>query len=133
MNLQSKDYKDILGKILEAIEFADDKEVFINQFSANIYLQSIADLIQPLHPGDQEKIKLEIASIGDNTGKLEDIVNTHFTEEQRFKAIESASRQTLIDYISTIKDTLSPLQKQNLAKLFQEITAVDKNSSPSMV
>jgi hypothetical protein len=122
MNMPTKGYKEILLKILDVIEYKDDKEDFTNQFAIIIYSQSLIDLVQSLLASDQEKIKQELSASDNSPEKIEEIIKRCFTEEQRKKALEIAAKNVMVNFIAAIQDTLSPLQGQNLLNLSQEFS-----------
>jgi GTP1/Obg family GTP-binding protein len=119
MKVPFKNYKEIILKVLEAINYTDDKEAFINQFATNIYFQSLIDLIQSMPITDQEKIKQKMSTIDNSSEKIDEVIKRYFTEVQRKKALELTAKNAMVNYISAIQDTLSPSQEQNLINLFQ--------------
>ena len=121
--MPANDYREILLKILDAIGYADNKDDFINQFVGIIYSQSIIDLMHALPASDQEKMKLELSGSNENQEKAEEVIKKYFSEEQRKKAVEIAAKNEMVRFISTIKDTLSPSQVQNLLNLSQEFNS----------
>ena len=123
MNVPFKGYKEVLLKILEAINYIDDKEAFINQFATNIYFQSLIDLIQSMPTSDQEKIKQEMSAIDNSPAEIDETINRYFTEEQREKALELTAKNAMVNYISAIQNTLSPSQEQNLLSFFQQFNS----------
>ena len=44
----NSDYKNILLKLLESIDYANDKEAFANQFIGFVQVQALNDLINTL-------------------------------------------------------------------------------------
>jgi hypothetical protein len=76
-----------------------------------------------LPASDQEKMKLELSGSNENPEKAEEVIKKYFSEEQRKKAVEIAAKNEVVRFISTIKDTLSPSQVQNLFNLSQEFNS----------
>jgi Tfp pilus assembly protein PilE len=120
MHLPDQNYKQFFLKILETINFRDDKDAFIDQFTKNTYFQSIIDLIQSLPVDQQEEVKQKLTIAGNSAEKVEEALGKHFTQDRRSKAFEEASKNAMIGYFEAIDTTLSATQKQNLSQLFQE-------------
>jgi hypothetical protein len=48
----------------------------------------------------------------------------YFNDDQRTKAFELATTNTILDYFKAIESSLSPTQRQKIAGLFQEFNSV---------
>lgn len=113
-------HNDLLLKILQAVEYQDDKEVFVLKFEKNIFLQSIADLIKSLPLEKRDELKLELNQLENPEVALETLKN-NFTDSQVQDAIKKSAKDSIKKYIQSINPTLSEPQKNNLMKVLKEI------------
>ncbi|MGH7203526.1 MAG: hypothetical protein ACREHC_03735 [Candidatus Levyibacteriota bacterium] len=115
-------YKTILLKILDAIEYTDDKEAFANEFMQNTSLQTVTDLVDTLpHEKKEEVKKAFVESTTDET--VSEILKKYFSEEQKQKAFENAVSTSIKRWMQAIQHTLNESQKKNLADLEESITS----------
>jgi|SRR5208282_3354816 len=112
-----KNYNELLLRILEAIDYEDDKNAFIKKFANLLYMQSLKNLIQSSSSAEQEKIKQELSTMSDGPERIEEIIEKYFNGGQRSKALELAIKNGMTDYFKTIDKTLSPSQKQRISEL----------------
>lgn len=90
MNLTDKD---ILLKLLDAINYTGDREAFVNQFLGLVQAQAFDDLMQSI------------------------------PQEQKQAAYEDAAKRLMVDWIGTIDNTLEDQQKDKLVALSQEFSS----------
>lgn len=119
-----KNFRNTLLKILDIIEFSDDKSTFVDEFLRNVQLQSLDNLIQSLPEDKQKEIRQNLSRNSDNPKKVAEILKMHFTEAQMQKALETVSKTAIETYFKTINETLSPAQKNNLASFFEQLKPV---------
>mgnify|MGYP001582613593 CR=1 FL=1 len=112
---------DILLKILDVIDYGDNKHAFIDEFIKNVQLQSLLDLISTLPTDKQEEIKTKLSTNVNDADKVASTLGAYFTQSQMQDALEVASKNAITKYIETINGTLSVSQKQELANAFQEL------------
>lgn len=112
---------DLLIKILEVIDYSDDKDAFISEFTKNVHLQSLLDLISTLPADKQEEIKTKLTPNVNDADKVASTLSAYFTQSQMQDALEAASKDAMTKYVETISPTLSAPQKQELATTFQEL------------
>ena len=115
-----KKQKEILLKILEIIEYSDNREEFADQFVNKIYLQSLSNLAKTLNPQEQDKLKENIKSSTDSDD-LEKSLKNYFSEEQMQKAISGATSDAMSKYIETINPTLINDQREKLLELSESL------------
>jgi hypothetical protein len=120
---------DLLLKILDAIEYQNDKEAFISKFENNLQLQAIVNLISSLSKEKQDEIIQKLKDNSQNQGSITGVLNEYFTDAQRIQAIEESSRNSLSSYIQTIQKTLSDAQKSSLIKVLEEFQLSIKQSA----
>lgn len=113
--------KDVLLKILEIIEYTEDKDNFTDAFLKNIYLQSVSDLASNFTQDKELEVKSKLSQV-DSPERLEEILRTHFTGEEINEALKTSSYNAIQEYIKTIDPTLSNEQKQSLRNYFQTLT-----------
>ncbi|HSW48399.1 MAG TPA: hypothetical protein VLG67_04965 [Candidatus Saccharimonadales bacterium] len=88
---------DYIIKILEAIDFADDKETFVKEFDENVKLLAFDNLLKSLPEEHQQSIKSEIFASADNLEKVGEILKANFTEEQTQKVLEDTMQKVASD------------------------------------
>ena len=118
----NNNYKDILLKVLEAIGYSDNKEVFIEDFVKNIDMQAVADLIESMPSDKQSEIKQKLIEAQNDQIKSSDLLKAYFTEGQMQEALKNSSKNMMEEWIKTITPTLSQAQKKNLSALFQQLS-----------
>ena len=106
--------KDLLQKILDAIDNQDDKGKFIFEYLRNIYLETMFSLIKTLPQDQQDVVIAEIQTSANDSNKIQGILNAKFTDEQIEKKLEEVSKTTTIQFIDSINDSLSQDQKTKL-------------------
>lgn len=111
--------KKILLKILETIDYSDDREKFADEFIKNVHLQSLLDLISTLPTDKQEEIKTKLSANANDSNKITSLVSTYFSQQQMQDALETSAKKAVTKYIETIDHTLSTIQRQQLADTFQ--------------
>lgn len=114
-----KEYKAFFLKILEAIDFSENKEAFATEFLETIYLQSLLDLIKTLSNDKQEEIKSQFSIKPDNQEKVSKMLKIYFTEDQMQQSLKNAAKDTFLKYIQAIDHTLSNTQKENLTQILK--------------
>ena len=122
--------KEILLKILEAIGYTDDKEAFTDEFLKNVQLQSMIDLHNSLTSEQQEEFKNKLILHTDDQEKVDEVVKSYFSEEQRRNAFEEASKKAMMEWLEEINPALTDEQRQKLIKLSEELNQ-DSQSQPS--
>ena len=124
------DPKPILIKILEIIDYAEDKEKFAAEFLQTISLQTLLGLINTLPQDKKDLPQQKIHGIENDAVKMQEELKNYFTQNQLEQAIENSAKNAVEEYIKTIEPTLSDSQKQNLTNYFNEIA---KNSTSATV
>jgi len=113
------DYKNILNKILEVINYSEDKNVFVSEFIKNVQLQSLIDLLKTLPADKQEEIKNQLSANPDNQEKISEILKNFFSQDQMQESLKNASKEAISKYIQSISSTLSASQKTNLTRVLE--------------
>ncbi len=84
----NNDFKSVLLRILESIDYTNDKEAFSNQFLGFINAQSINDLITSLSTDQQESIKNELTVNQNNPEKMGELKNLHLVKSKYKKLLK---------------------------------------------
>ncbi len=113
--------KTTLLKLLDAIEYHDDKEVFVKEFTELIQIQSMDKLIMSLPQDQQDSLKSQLRDNKDDLDRIGEILKSHFTEEQMKKSLEETTRKAVGDWMQSIDSTLSDAQRQKLLNLSYEL------------
>lgn len=116
MNPKPMDPKTLLIKILTVIGYEEDKDQFADRFLQNIRLQSLVDLLSTLPADRQEEVKAGLVSAADNPEALAKTVTAYFPETQLREALEEAAKESITAYLQRISPTLSPVQREALAR-----------------
>lgn len=123
-------HRDILLKILDTIEYQDDRELFVSEFEKNIQLQAIADLINSLPVESQETIKQKLSNPSNSPETVSTILKRQFSETQILMALENVARDSFTKYIQTINNTLSEVQRNNLIKVLKDLSQNSASVTP---
>lgn len=107
-----------LLKILEIIDYRDNKDNFVDEFLKNLQLQSFLDLMQTLPKDKQQELQKQLQSVT-QLEELNNKINLYFNEKQLKDSLENTARTGLANYIQAIDPSLSTVQKNNLAKLLE--------------
>lgn len=113
--------RDIVLKILETIDYQDDKEAFISEFIRNIQLQVIADLINSLPAHDQGLIKHKLGDVSNNPEKISVILKEQFSNSEFQLALKKTAQDSITKYIQSIYTILPEVQRDDLIKVLQEV------------
>jgi predicted solute-binding protein len=113
--------RDILLKILEAIDYRDNREAFADEFIQNTHLLALVNLVKSLPDEKQTEVKQQLSESQDNPEKISAILNEYFSQEELPKALENAAKDAVIRYIQTITPTLSQNQKEKLFHVMEEV------------
>lgn len=112
---------DSLLKILDAIDYADDREAFVKEFTEVVNMQAVEILISSLPQDQQDSLKTELTANEDNPEKISEILKSRFSEEQVQKSLEETTKTAVEDWMKAINPTLSDEQRQKLLDLSQEL------------
>lgn len=113
--------KNVLLKILEAIDYTDDREAFVKEFTDLVQIQAMDRLINSLSQEQQGLLKAELTENKDNLDKIGEVLKARFDEEQMRKSLEETTTNAVSDWMKAIDPTLSDDQKVRLANLSLEI------------
>jgi hypothetical protein len=113
------DFKAILLDILTAIGYSEDKEAFIEKFIKNVEFQSLMGLMQQLPQNKQEEIENQLLTILNDPQKVSETLKGVFSEEQIQQSLENATKDAVLNYITTVNDTLSVAQRENLTQTLE--------------
>jgi hypothetical protein len=103
----------ILTDILDIVNYSQDKETFINQFSETCMKKGYSDIENLL--SEDKKVELASALLEKQTeGDLQKIICEFISEDQYKKAIQRATGDLLFDFLQSIEPTLTPEQSNNL-------------------
>jgi hypothetical protein len=116
------DPRDFLLDILTATGYKDDKELFIDEFIRNAYLQSFLDLTKTLPSEKQTELKKDFTSVPDNPEQMPEILLLHFQEAQLQEAITNASTKAMSEWLKALEPALTTAQKAKLANVFEDLT-----------
>ncbi len=110
--------REILLKILEILEYEDDREAFVNAFLVNIQLQALNILLAGV--SSEKKIKIEKEITSDSPDKYQ-VLQNHFTQEQIEKALNESADISVREYIESIDEKLTDDQQQGLVVYIESL------------
>jgi hypothetical protein len=116
--------RDILLKILEAIDYRDSREAFVDEFLRNIRLQSVVNLIQSLPAEKQTAVNQQLSHHQNVPEKIASLLKDYFSQQELDQALETAAKQAVTEYIQAITPTLSLNQKEKLLRVMEEVGQV---------
>jgi hypothetical protein len=111
-----EELREILQKLLTAVDFGENKDSFISTFLDNVQLQVAVDLLSSLPMEKQLSLKDEFAQ-ATTPEKFGQLLKKHFSEEQIQQAFGLAFRNHLTEWYTIIQPQLSPEQHQKLQQV----------------
>jgi hypothetical protein len=81
--------RDILLKILIAIDYSDNREARTDEFLRNIHLQSLVNLVQSLPSEKQTEIKQQLSENTDSPKKLASLLKDYFSQRELHQVLEA--------------------------------------------
>jgi hypothetical protein len=112
--------RDILLKILEAIDYQDNREAFVDEFLRNIRLQTLVNLVQSLPSEKQIAVKQQVSHNQNDPEKIASLLKDNFSQQELDQALETAANEAVAQYIQAIIPTLSLNQKEKLLDVMEE-------------
>ncbi len=122
--------KDLILKILDSIDYSDDKEVFVKEFVELVNIQVVESLINSMPQDQQEALNIELSANKENSEKISELLKSRFSEEQMQKSLEETTKKSVEDWMKAIEPTLSDQQKQNLINLSEELNTSTPVTTP---
>lgn len=120
-------YQSFLTRLLEAIDFANDKEKFVSEFIKDTELETVLELIETLPAEKQTTFKDQLAKVT-NPEEISQLLKDNFTPEQLQKTFTKNANTEIKGLMETIKDTLNDEQKQKVVKLLQELSLEEEKN-----
>lgn len=125
--------KDILLKILEAIDYSGDKEAFVALFLHLTYRQAILNLAQKLSTDNLTKFTHDLSlNVGDPvrlSNEVAKVLSIYFNEQQKAEVLEATVTKAMADWMQEVVPMLSDVQKQKLAAVAQGVSAPSSSAS----
>ena len=106
-----KTFNDILLEILTIINYQNDKKHFVQEFQAQSYAETIANLIEKLSAETQTHIK--------NASDQAEEIKKNIDAEKFQEEFEKVSSQAMIDFLQAIDKTLTPEQQTKIEELLK--------------
>jgi hypothetical protein len=102
--------KDLLREILTIIQYAKDKEKFVEEFEAMNYMQAMANMIDTLPFGVKQLVQIKYSD--------QQWVKEHISEEKLQQEIVRVGQEELSLLLQRVSPTLNNLQKEKIQQLF---------------
>lgn len=113
---------EILLRILEIVDYQDDKDKFVESFLKNITGQTFFDLVKTLPDDKQKGIELKEGQ------SAFEALRKSFSEEQIQEAEKNASSTATQKFLEEIYPSLSEVQKGRLENFLKEV----KQANPTI-
>lgn len=112
------DPKQIILKILEIIDYQDDKEKFTRDFLEAIHKKTISHLVGSLN--EEQKISLEekLSGVVRSPEEISKVLFEFITEDQYQMIAKKVSGEIMRNYLETIAPSLSEDQTRKLDQYF---------------
>lgn len=115
-------YNDIILQLLNIIEYKEDKEAFVADFTRLINNQALVDLVGGLPDTQRIEAEEKLTSVASQESFIE-TVHAYFNDEQIQTALDNSAANAITQWISSIAPTLNDEQKQKLVKLASDLQA----------
>jgi hypothetical protein len=117
MNLNPRE---TILKILEIIDYPDNKDEFVNQFIVTCKKQAVIDLISKLESDRQDQLKEQLTQATTEV-EIAEIFNSFFSDDDYQAALTTASESTLGKLLEAILPDLNNEQKTKLKELLSSL------------
>lgn len=111
--------KEIILKVLEIINYQDDKEKFANEFLGLILQNSINNLAEKLPQDKLDQLRQRLSL--SKPEKLETLLNDYFSSEELNDSVKKVSENMFKEYLEEVSPTLDEAQKENLQKYLNSL------------
>lgn len=112
--------KTILLKILDTIEYRDDKELFCQKFFNLVAQETLGALVYSLPPDKKETVEDQLLEEKDPV-KVQQIFHSTFTQIQIDQMLEMITQNAFRDYIKSIILVLNETQKKSVDELINGV------------
>jgi hypothetical protein len=113
------DTKDLLYKILETIEYQDDKEAFVIEFIQLLYDQTTLEILNLL--SQEDKKKLEVDLLNSDIESAHTVFTRYISKESYLKHLQDVSNRLFADYFETLAPTITDEQEEKLTELLKTL------------
>lgn len=107
------DPKQSVLKILEIINYQDNRDVFADDFLFLIQQEMLARLIESLSEEKRQELERELGE-KPSPELIHTLLNKYFSEQQKAETTEQVTAETFKDFFKSIIPTLSGQQKTKL-------------------
>lgn len=114
-------YHDILIKILDLIDYPDDKEAYVTNFFATIQLNAFATLMDTLSLEKQKELSEKLSQEKDDQTRMTAVINEYFSHEEVMKTFEKETINEITGLLASIQPRLSTEQKESLENMMSQI------------
>ena len=126
------DPKAFILRILEIIDYSQDKEKYATEFLQNVSLQALLDLIDTLPQDKKDQIQKQMVSVGNDSEGVDTILKSYFTQIQIQDSLQNASKNAVTEYMKAIDPTLSETQRTNIANFAKELNQNNQSNQPTL-
>jgi hypothetical protein len=112
--------RDILLKVLDIINYQDNKEEFVNKFFSIIYFETIRQLQYELSDQDKELFGKELGNVKDENEQKNTILK-YFPKKTFEDRITHVTSAQFSDYLNTIYPVLTDYKKEELTNFLNTL------------
>ena len=114
------EYRQLIVKILEVIDYSGNKEKFVEDFIVTTYFETLTTLAESLPEEKQEKLVERSAQIQNDQENVTQVLKEYFTEEQIRGAFQETGINAIKRLLDSLKSSLSDEQKQKMIEVMTQ-------------
>ncbi len=111
---------EILDQVLTIMDYKEDKQKFILEFSDLCFGKTVSDIIEGLPQDKKQMLEKEILDEKD-ANKQSAIIKKYMSASEYNQRLEKVSGELFGDYIKTIMPTLSPERSAELKSYLSSV------------
>ncbi len=116
------DAKTIILKILEAINYSEDKDAFAGDFLTNIQLEAVRDLTDKVDQGKKQEIVKKLRGAPEGKDAIM-ILEEYFTPDHVEETLKNVAENSIQEYIKNIMETLDDSQREGLINYMDSLSS----------
>ena len=116
------DAKTIILKILEAINYSEDRDVFANDFLINIQLEAVRNLTDKVDQSKKQEIVKKLQGAPEGKDAIM-ILEEYFTPDHVEETLKNVAEDSIQEYIKNITETLDDSQREGLINYMDSLSS----------
>lgn len=115
-----KEPKKLLVRILDCIDFQEDKDEYANFLLSMIFEDAIDEALRKMPAARRKSIAHKFRANRANPAALKSLIEHNISEKEFSEAAESAAEKAITAILNRVTQDITPIQRQQLSILFQE-------------